>query len=529
MDLGNHPEDEQRIFLDALVTYADACTMPRLTPSCPYYREDDDGPTCREECRGISERYGVDTRPVRTARLGGLALTGRALPLAAAAGSNVFDAQQRYISERQLPLPEQSTTSLLLGMAASVRPSLLDDPHRDYARAQQIWRELVRRQVPVDRIVRGALVREMSLGIAVRAAAPHLLRLKALPPYISVDLAKDLAERTPGEWGRLLDHLVQSFDSRDAALAAAATASPAAPVQPDPRSPSYTGVPWMRPGDLDPDMLARVTADPHVALAFSRHFQGRVEEWIARLMEEDLMAALRVDPAPPSVFLALSPSRTTLDEVGLWLWERLTVTQLERWSTSTLLLEWRMQRGELVGGCSPRLLAERVAPAETVADLALERVSRTTGRHRAPRDLDPVYFTRKAAEELRAGRWENAASIFRGLVDILPANGDAWNNLGFCQLAGDPVVALVSLERASFYERHQPIVNVANRCLAFHLMGRNAEAMALAESSMHLADQAAIPAFLWIHETCDAPLRLGEDELPGPYLVRLYEHIKSGI
>ncbi len=87
-------EREHRIFLDALQSYADACTLPDLTPSCPYYRLTDDGPSCEWQCWDVLDRHGGATRPVREHVVGGLVLTGVELPLAAVAGAQDYDARQ---------------------------------------------------------------------------------------------------------------------------------------------------------------------------------------------------------------------------------------------------------------------------------------------------------------------------------------------------------------------------------------------------------------------------------------------------
>jgi hypothetical protein len=44
-------EARERLVLEALVAYSDACTLPLLTPNCPFYLIDEQGhPTCGTEC-----------------------------------------------------------------------------------------------------------------------------------------------------------------------------------------------------------------------------------------------------------------------------------------------------------------------------------------------------------------------------------------------------------------------------------------------------------------------------------------------
>lgn len=530
MEPRNLSGEERRIFLDALVTYADACTLPQLTPSCPYFMTTADGPTCLEQCRGVAERCGASVRPIGSATFDGLVLTGRAIPISSARGIQEFDARQRYVAERQLRLQDQSTASLLLGLGASIRPQLVDGRLSDHERTLDIWQELARRGIPVERVLRGWIVRDMSMAIAVRVAAPHMLRLNAFPSHIGESLAEQMGKNSESGWGDLLDRVVDSFESPASAVIAATHEITwgirSGQVQ---MSSSDIRLAWLGGTFPDDEAIARVAADPHLLIAFSSHFRGRVEEWLSRLLEDDLMAMLRADPAPPSVFLALGSTRTTRDEVGLWLWERFTLTELEEWSDSSLLLEWRFTQGESVTECSSPLMAERRLSSQDVAGLALGRVAKRSGRRQLPRGLDPAYFTGKAAAELAAGRWEEAAEIFMGLVDLRPTDGDAWNNLGFCRIPVDPSAALAILERASLYKLHLPMVNVANRCLTLHLLGRDEDALALAGTVAAEVVDPAERAWTWIHVDISTPLRISEVSIgPVDYLLNLQEHIASG-
>ena len=59
------PDHLRSLLLDALVTYSDSCTLPNLTPSCPYFVQSEAGPTCREQCRDLIAQSGVADRRVR--------------------------------------------------------------------------------------------------------------------------------------------------------------------------------------------------------------------------------------------------------------------------------------------------------------------------------------------------------------------------------------------------------------------------------------------------------------------------------
>lgn len=374
--------------------------------------------------------------------------------------------------------------------------------------------------MPVEQVVRGAVLPQVAVRIAERALLPHIAQSRALPASASVELQRQLADAPPGSWTTALDALVAAWTREPQRFADIQGQSPYRHL-----APGRTVKPFARPDDTESYV---VEADAHVMLAFSPEFIGRVEEWLCRLLEEDMLAALRADPPHPSVFLALDHSRHIRDETGLWIWERLSVTRFEEWSDSSLLLEWRYLRGEYRGTCPDRVFAERVISHEMLATRALDQLSRERGRRLASHDLDPSHFVRQAAQHLEMGRWEEAASIFRGLSEIRPADGDAWNNLGFCELHGDPARAFVTLEHASLFELDHPLLNVANRCLALHLLGRDDEAVALAESTSYMRDGSLGSVYLWQHTTRAEPLKLRDHANASAYLEELLVHISAG-
>jgi hypothetical protein len=81
------PDPVRFLLLDALVTYSDSCTLPNLTPSCPYFVQTDAGPTCGEQCRDLIAESGAADRGLRDVRIRGLVLHGRGMPRSVASGS----------------------------------------------------------------------------------------------------------------------------------------------------------------------------------------------------------------------------------------------------------------------------------------------------------------------------------------------------------------------------------------------------------------------------------------------------------
>lgn len=101
-DVNSGSSQRQTLMMHAVLAFADACTMPKLTPSCPYYRLDGETPTCSEECRTIGESFGAPDRPIAEHRVGGLIMRGREIPVEVAAGSQEFDATREFLQHRHL-------------------------------------------------------------------------------------------------------------------------------------------------------------------------------------------------------------------------------------------------------------------------------------------------------------------------------------------------------------------------------------------------------------------------------------------
>lgn len=510
--------DERQIFLDALVSYADSCTLPKLTPSCPYYRVLDRGPTCGEECRSAVAKYGGPDRPVGEAHLGGLVLVGRQLPPRVLAGADDYDSGQLFVAERDLTPTEQSTGTVLLSLQAALRQPLIDDPSR-YEHVLQLWAVLAGRGLDVESVVRGGILPDIVLSVISLAVTPALAREGALPSDMSSDFRNLLAASAGRGWPGLLDAVVNGYPTREAALADGAR-------QPHPylrrraNDDHDVSGPFYGEGDGSFPLTA------HLAIARSRAFVGRVEDWLSRLLTEDLRSLVTADVPPKAVFDALVAGPLA-DDLGLWLFERMTITRAENWSTSSLLLEWRSMRGEQLPGVPSRIVAERRVDRQAITELALDRSARHTGRRSQIRDLSAAQFSRKAAGELTCGNYQAAANIFAALVDLRPGDGDAINNLAFCLVPLDREKALRRLQEATLYAIDQRGVNAANRALVLHLVGRHSEALKVALDA--LGAYPDVQAYLWTHAKCDEAVFRPVRASVATYLQDLVSHIERNV
>lgn len=517
MDSWDLGDTERLILLDALVSYADGCTLPSLTPSCPYYRSDASGPTCEMQCRDLADRLGGRHTAVQEFQVGGLVMQGLALPRSAAGPTHDYDARRLFLGERRLPPRQQSTGALLLGLEVALRRPAFGAPLPADA-ALSLWGELAHRGLDVDSVVRGSLLAVMATAVGFHAAWPDFVEVAAKAasgPAVPPDDAQ------AGEWRDVLLAVERNMSSealrnlrpyRGLRAAAADTAEVA---------------PW-RMGDAEAPGFQLMVERQTFKVALSEYFLSRVEEWLSRLLGEDMQAFLASSAAPASVLMALQPAPTARrDEIGLWVYERFTTTSLEEWADSSLMLEWRSSQGEVFECCPDRLLRERDVDPEHLANLTLARVSQRRGRRLRPRGLDANDFVLKAVELLRAGKPAEAADIFAGIVALRPGDGEALNNYGFCLLPVDPQAALVALQGAALYDRREPLINVANTALALHLVGRDEEALALAAQGATELGDADAGAFLWSHDCTTGELLLTEDEAPHTYCRGLIKHLRG--
>lgn len=522
------PSDRQKqLLLNALVTYGDACSLPLLTPECPYYQISADGsPNCENECRNLLASMGDASRLAREVNIGGLVLRGQALPRSAASGMSEFDARQKYLEDRRKPVRLQCSSSLLLGLQAKLTRMPPITGETGIAATVETWEELTRRGFPVERVARQGILPGMAGNVAALAAAPYLQDAGLLPADASDDFFSQIREYSQRGWGRLLGAAFVDEGSPQAAISAAAW-RPARFIALDAKRIQADGL-VEEQAALSTVLRSDNPAHQHLIYCFSGRFVNRIAEWMSRLLTQNVsdVAGWAVPPVP--VFCALPHSGVAPDEEAHWLWERYTETRLEDWSDGSLLQEWRAQSGFMEPPVLASAWAERRTERDRVAHLALLKTSAKSAsrKPRRERGLNAEEFVNNAVELLVAGETERAADIFGGLVDLNPRDGEALNNLGFCLLPHDPAAALPLLQQASLLKRLQPAVNLVNRVLALHLLGRNDDALRLAAEAPY-EDRSSWSTWLWRHESCSSELGLDNIDDVSAYLQRLVGHIEE--
>lgn len=476
-----------QLLVSALASYSDACTMPELTPNCPYYRADP-FPSCGEECREVLAAEGFG-REVRTVEIDGLRMTGRALPIDVCGPAPIWDPVQTWLEQRDLEPAHQSSSTLLLRLWMALQRT------QDGA-AEAIFdlaAELDRRGIDAERVIRAALIPQMAGHVVTRCFAFV---------HFGSELVDDAETRA---WVQLAERFVEqhgvdgyrsdvadsaTLDNLRRGMSFFAIADRLNPVPVDLDTQESDDVAALREG-----VLEALRANPVLPFIMSPAFLNRVQHWLGASYNNGLAALLNAGcPAQP-VFDALRTNPPSADATGMWLWERYTALSINEWETESLMLEWGHRQGD-----RPTLPAtvinERVLDAKDLSAVVIGRL--TLQSVRAPHQtLDPSEFVKAALEHLRADEPERAAAIFYALVDLNPTDGDTRNNLGFCQLPSNPQQALETLEKAARARRSNEAVCELNQCVAHILLGDPATARDILERVTTQALVDAKGAYMW--------------------------------
>jgi hypothetical protein len=511
-------DPEQRILLDALVSYADACTLPALTPTCPFFRIEGGRPTCGEECRDIAQARGAEPRRIRSRAVGGLVLHGRELPERSVAGHDTFDAAEVRLRHEHDEVAMQPTTSLLAGLRDIISKSIFDGTS-ETGEGLAYWGELDRRGFPVQMVATHGMTSSFAAAIGVSVVIPLLIEAGLTPLTASVEVRAELATPHRTDWtGALRQTMLQLRQSGPTRLNHT--------LVPNVAETRAALEPFIRDDVTDEQFAAAIDAEPLIAWALSQEATLKVGAWLTHLFDTDLEAALATTPPEHAATFAAFPARGE-DEVARWLSDRFLITDFDQWSPTSLVLEWRHQSGVTVGECPPRILAERTTDRGVVGEHALSMLGERQPRRIPPQPLHPSLFVMPATQALSEGRWAAAIDIFRGLVRLLPTDHDSWNNLGFCELAVDPKVALATLTHAATLRHRDGVICAANRTLALHRLGRDDEAVQVADERLRNGRPHMDPATMWAHPAATSH-ELTSVVAPTEYLQNLRDHILAG-
>lgn len=509
---------ESRLIAEALVTYADSCTLPKLTPGCPYYRLDGGSPTCAEECRSLAHRFGAEGREEHTTQIGGLVMHGRAIPIRAAGGMRDYDATREYITDREKEPRNQSTASLLLSLANAVVINALAGDIRGLDEALQLWGEAERRITAMDAVFRAGIAEEAARAVIVRVALEHMHASGR------IDIADVTGAPILNEGSSWLEAATLSAEHT-----ASRTTRRTYIDVPD-KSILSQALPQLF-GTAEE--LDEFVADSVIAHTLTETFRRRVVRWLGNLLPVDLTGTLSARAPHAPMFAALEPIPLR-EPLGTWMWERFTVTRIEDWSTASLALEWDWSSHSRKAPCDTRAMAERIVDSEATSRHAMIRSLHSYAGPQRASEFNPSEYAGRASELLVSGQWQAASQIFEGVVALSPGDAVAWNNLGFCRLAADPRDAIKMLRRAEALSRTPSLLTAANLSLALHLVGDDAEATRIGLAALEWPDPAfSGGALLWAHpagegdQDLDAELVLSKFESVRTYLETLLEHMNE--
>jgi hypothetical protein len=496
-----------RLLIAALRAYSEACQPPALTPACPYYRATLDGPRCGRECRQLLFQVGEQPDVVQDA-----------VP------DLEFDARQQYLTDQHRPAAKRATGSLLLALADALDPPVDDE---SLLGLTDLVEELSRRGIDTQSVVTTAVLPAVAGSLAVLSLLPDLieasgLRLPATDNVISFWLP----------WGGVLDAAIAGEGGDRAALRAAGrdahinltamvAANPALLV--DATVTALVGGAPLPHGLTPTSMMTHPRLSTRLTYALSDRFLNRLHRWLTTQIPAAVQDFDGWSTPEPMEFLTMSMEPLPPQPLAQWMWDRFTLTYPREWRWESARAEWSFLHGRQAPPCHPETMASRTVRLHDLAEAAM--TSRpTAGASGQPSGLSTVDFVDVAAARLRHGRSEEAAAVFAGVVELCPDDADARNNYGFCLLPTDPEAALVELERARDLGVRPRAINAANRALALHLLGRNADAVTVATEALVAADRCS-GAFLWWHD-CDAQrLRLQENANPIATLHWMLRHL----
>ncbi|MCU1437959.1 MAG: hypothetical protein JWP66_1046 [Naasia sp.] len=420
---------EREIFLRALREYQEGCEAPALRPECPFSVLIEPGQRgCDEECVTLLAEHDAPPPHEQVAIGSGLALTRR-IPRARrgpAATDRPYDPSEEYFSDEGSgrPMHEWSTVSLMILVKENVSTGFMARSLGAPGAVRAAIEELQLRGVDADRFLRLGLGQHIADGLLISLVFSVMVEAHGVEDYAPPAI--------PQAWKDVFE-----------------TADPTAGVH-----------------DVD---------GPYVQLHSSLH--EHLLGWLHLASLDDVIDLI----APsPSDFTAAAPLADEDLDIHVWIADRLTKVYLGDWALSSLRLEWRYQHGQLPPPLDPQLMNMRRINEN---DLARYLVDASCQQEvtQAPRRVDADQFVNTALDLLRDGRRAAAAALFHTIVQSDPGNAAAANNFGFCVLPENPELALQYLIRADKFGYNSPIINIANRVLALHLLERHASALALAE------------------------------------------------
>lgn len=381
-----------------------------------------------------------------------------------------FDARRALLVDRTRPAEEWRTVSLV----AALRGALLLDPD-DCLPGQQGRTQAV-------------------LGIAAELASrgldgDSLVRYGLGPEIISVLLDMVLQDSASGEPQLKI-------------LVGTTALPPSSGIRGGPEAPTPEFAATWR--GLLPSLASAARDDSHADLL------GRIRRiaveladvalpWLLSAPLSDLIELKPPRSAQAPLLANLIPNKVLLEEYR-WAVERLSITHLSDWSTSSLHLEHRWMRNQNPAACCLAVMDERRIE---LGDLQAEIAQRAAAETKEPQPFGPAGMSTtlsakmyaQAVKLLENRQYTAAAALFEFALSQSPHDAGAANNAGFCLLPESPAEALEYLDLAVTLGYSQTQTNLYNRALCMARLGNLSQALRLIEEGWR--DDSPEAATLW--------------------------------
>lgn len=452
---------KEQLLTRALAEFSAACEAPALTPICPFYQLMGGRASCGEECMDILAARGGNPQVSLVARLGPeLAIAKLRHPRSRRAPDNLethpFDAARIQRLDNDVPTRDKRTVSLVRDLLDAVLTPLhmSDDPEDRAYRISACWDELERRGFSLQPVIRGVVAPSMAGMVCVIASLnTEDEDLMAAMPVVAT-------------WREYMQNAHRhDVDAQEASFEA---------------------------------FLFRGRAMNRLVKWFEEASRETIAQWALPTLEHFTEL--------PTSYVEHAAAR-----LGRWQFDRFANTYLSDWRDESLALEWKYLHGEGPGCASPAVMKERwIDPADLSRALAGKSISLILkdAEQASTQQLRTSSFTRVAASYLEQGRFEDAAQIFRAILEVDPSDCVAHNHLGFCLMPIEFKAALKELDLAADRGAASDTVNSLNRALVHHLLGNDEEALRLADIAAATDKLAEPTAWLWGHDA-QGKLRLG--------------------
>jgi hypothetical protein len=476
-----------------------------LLADCPFSVDvPSGGRGCGEECEELLDKYG---RPLETSQnpylssdlhIERLRRGEVGDPSSYDDANRPFDAMETLWRNAEVPLlAHRHSVALLMAVRnAVVSVPSARAPEWDLPRVMEALQVLNRRGYEAEKLIRLGLSTQIVAAIAGAVAVALVL---SEDDTTTTDELPELSDDSVATWLAICRDAAGRSESDELARQARSAA----------RTPDPSG-----------KLSEKATKE---LLFIVARFPAMLRKWIMETSLEELIEWR----APDALFGASSasiPEESALEtqdrRISEWIWDRFTTTYLSDWSQSSLQLEWRHYRGNLQSPLPRREMGCRPVDAVELSALVADARTTSAGRSVASRQMVST-----AVGLIRDGHRKAAATLFGAVLKTDLDDGELYNNYGFCLLPDQVHNAYAALEKA-LQLGYNATVNLVNRVLALHWMGRSAVALELAEDQIsNPADLDDTPSYLWDFESARENPTLLSQVSPKVYLIRLAIHI----